>query len=317
MISRDLIAWLADKLKADPVLVEKDLYLQGLLLGLSGSKHFVENYCFKGGTCLTKAHLGYYRFSEDLDFTWIHQERFEKLSIKQTQQALSKEIETLLGLFFEMAPKLGLDFKPDKHDSKYVNLQGRNRFVSFNFWYTATQANQTGFIKIQVNLLEKLEHAPQLFKIHAIGHKYENELRIAYGEQAAFAIQAVSLHCYVLEEIAGEKIRALLTRHGFKPRDLIDLYYLNQHGATIDKTRDLALKKIEFMNRFERFKQNLLTKQLSENIETESEERLLIQPLPKDFDKFTKNAMPKLNAILEKAKKRAIQKQPSLAKKKL
>jgi predicted nucleotidyltransferase component of viral defense system len=64
-------------------LIEKDLLLQGLLLQLSKSKYFSEKFVFKGGTCLTKAYFGYYRFSEDLDFTWINQKAFEGKPEKQ------------------------------------------------------------------------------------------------------------------------------------------------------------------------------------------------------------------------------------------
>jgi len=50
-------------------LIEKDLILHQLLLDLSENKFFSENFVFKGGTCLIKCYLGYFRFSEDIDFT--------------------------------------------------------------------------------------------------------------------------------------------------------------------------------------------------------------------------------------------------------
>ena len=53
------------------VLMEKDVWLSLILKYLyaipSARKHLV----FKGGTCLVKCYFGYYRFSEDLDFTWV------------------------------------------------------------------------------------------------------------------------------------------------------------------------------------------------------------------------------------------------------
>jgi predicted nucleotidyltransferase component of viral defense system len=51
-------------------IVEKDLYLHDLLSNLFSDQYFKENFLFKGGTCLVKCYLGYYRFSEDIDFTW-------------------------------------------------------------------------------------------------------------------------------------------------------------------------------------------------------------------------------------------------------
>ena len=53
-------------------LIEKDFYLNILL-----SKINFEEYVFKGGTCLAKAYLDYFRFSEDLDFTFFDQKLWE------------------------------------------------------------------------------------------------------------------------------------------------------------------------------------------------------------------------------------------------
>lgn len=50
-------------------LVEKDFILHQVLLDLSKDEFFHKNFLFKGGTCLIKCYLGYFRFSEDIDFT--------------------------------------------------------------------------------------------------------------------------------------------------------------------------------------------------------------------------------------------------------
>jgi predicted nucleotidyltransferase component of viral defense system len=51
-------------------MIEKDIILHEILTYLSKDKFFAGSYFFKGGTCLIKHYLGYYRFSEDIDFTW-------------------------------------------------------------------------------------------------------------------------------------------------------------------------------------------------------------------------------------------------------
>jgi predicted nucleotidyltransferase component of viral defense system len=51
-------------------LIEKDLILHQVLLDLSKNKFFHDNFAFKGGTCLAKCYLDYFRFSEDVDFTY-------------------------------------------------------------------------------------------------------------------------------------------------------------------------------------------------------------------------------------------------------
>ena len=53
-------------------LIEKDVILHEILADLSRSG-FGKNYLFKGGTCLIKGYVGYFRFSEDVDFTWRDQ----------------------------------------------------------------------------------------------------------------------------------------------------------------------------------------------------------------------------------------------------
>ena len=89
MIDKKLVEFIAKKLGIErQELVEKDLTLQKILQELVKNKAFKEDFAFKGGTCLIKCYLGYYRFSEDLDFTYIHQKHFKGKSEKQTRKIL-------------------------------------------------------------------------------------------------------------------------------------------------------------------------------------------------------------------------------------
>ena len=67
-------------------LLEKDLLVHRILRRLSEDTRFSDSYLFKGGTCLIKCHLGYYRFSEDVDFTYRNQSEYEGLSMKETRR---------------------------------------------------------------------------------------------------------------------------------------------------------------------------------------------------------------------------------------
>ena len=69
-------------------LIEKDILLQKILLDLSKDDFFSKNLAFKGGTCLIKCYLGYYRFSEDIDFTWIDQSIFKNMSQKEVRKII-------------------------------------------------------------------------------------------------------------------------------------------------------------------------------------------------------------------------------------
>jgi len=128
-------------------LIEKDLYLNILL-----SKLNFEDYVFKGGTCLAKVYLNYFRFSEDLDFTFANQELWKGKSTNEIKK-LCKEKINLLG---EQIKKIGFDFKFDKKDIKYVILGSNNKLVTFKVHYISVLTGTSSFIKIQINFLEKI-----------------------------------------------------------------------------------------------------------------------------------------------------------------
>ncbi|MCR4285023.1 MAG: nucleotidyl transferase AbiEii/AbiGii toxin family protein [archaeon] len=86
-------------------LIEKDFYLNILL-----SKLNFEEYVFKGGTCLAKAYLDYFRFSEDLDFTFANQKLWEGKSTKSIKKVCKEKIDAL----GEQLKNVGFDFKFDK-----------------------------------------------------------------------------------------------------------------------------------------------------------------------------------------------------------
>ena len=71
-------------------LIEKDILLQMLLNELIKNKDFKDNFTFKGGTCLIKNYFGYFRFSEDLDFTYLNQKGFRGISKKKIREVISR-----------------------------------------------------------------------------------------------------------------------------------------------------------------------------------------------------------------------------------
>ncbi|MCL2435714.1 MAG: nucleotidyl transferase AbiEii/AbiGii toxin family protein [Lentimicrobiaceae bacterium] len=52
--------------------IEKDYVLSWILFGISKHEQLSKTIVFKGGTVLKKAYFEDYRFSEDLDFTLLH-----------------------------------------------------------------------------------------------------------------------------------------------------------------------------------------------------------------------------------------------------
>jgi hypothetical protein len=63
---REAITFTAAKTGFNAPVIEKD-YFCTVLLG-DFARHGGANLIFKGGTCLAKVHVGFYRLSEDLDF---------------------------------------------------------------------------------------------------------------------------------------------------------------------------------------------------------------------------------------------------------
>lgn len=306
MIPSDLIEKLSGNLKIrESRLIEKDLYLQALLAKLSKSEYFSEKFVFKGGTCLTKAYFGYYRFSEDLDFTWINQKVFEGKSENQIRKMLSKEISKIMEIIEKATKELGLEFKPVKSERRYVQLGGSNRFVTFKLWYNQAQEKRETFVKIQLSFVDKILHKPKKHQVKAIGEAKKEELELEYPEYAEHTISSPTFQCYTLKEIAAEKIRALLTRRGFKARDIVDLYYLAKEGITIQKVKKMAIEKTEFMLKYLKYGENLKNKKFEEKFRLGEEERLMAGDTGKGFEKFADKTLKELNELAEEARAKA------------
>ncbi len=301
MIPSDFVEKVAENLGIrEAKIVEKDLYLQGLLIELSKSGYFTENFVFKGGTCLTKAYFGYYRFSEDLDFTWLDKKAFEGKTENQIRKILSKEINKIMEILATAAKELGLDFKAEKSNKHYVQLGGSNRFTTFKFWYKPSNPTENDtFIKIQLNFVEKIVHGPKKHKLTPLFPTNKKEIELEYPEYAPMALQSPEFYCYDLKEIASEKIRALLTRRGFKARDIIDLYMLAKKDITIKSVKAMAFEKTKFMLRYLKYAEHLKHKHFDENFKLGEEQNLLVKQPGKDFEEFAVETIKELNEIAE------------------
>ena len=300
MIEKEVLNWLSDKLKIQSTaLIEKDLLLQGLLIELSKSEYFSESFVFKDGTCLTKAYFGYHRFSEDLDFTWLDKKAFDGKTENAIRKILSKEINKIMEILAIVAKELDLDFKAEKSNKHYVQLGGSNRFATFKFWYTPTREEKETFIKIQLNFVEKLVHKPTKHVLNAIATEHKKDIKFLFPKQAALALQSPEFYCYDLKEIASEKIRALLTRRGFKARDIIDLYMLAKKDITINAVKPMAFEKTKFMLRYLKYAEHLKHKHFDENFKLGEEQNLLVKQPGKDFEKFAAETIKELNELAE------------------
>ena len=243
-------------------LIEKDLYLNILL-----SKLNFESYVFKGGTCLAKAYLNYFRFSEDLDFTFANQELWKGKSTNEIKK-ICKEKINLLG---EQIEKIGFDFKFDKKDAKYVMLGSNNKLVTFKVHYTSVLTGTPSFIKIQINFLEKIIFPYQIKELISLikPPQFTEEDQIYFKEFLEF-YKTTKIEVYNIKEIVAEKVRSLLTRKAIKSRDAIDLLFIyNSFNIKPQDFINEITEKILFsINNYEKYRKNLiLTKDKLQTLE--------------------------------------------------
>jgi len=296
-----------DQLAADAgisnkILLEKDLRLHMLLHAISKDEYLQENLAFKGGTCLIKCYLGYYRFSEDLDFTWAKQKEFENKSQKEIRRMISKELDIMLQIMDEMTHKLGLDFRPEKNNHKYVEFGGSSKFLTLKAWYESEILETPQFIKIQVNFLEKIIYPFKTLEAEPIIKKIsQKEFEFLFPEYKSL-LEATKIKCYDLREILIEKARAILTRREIKARDFIDIFMiLKKENISIATLKGHILEKVRFMMRYDKYVKNLKGFRLGKFL-MEEEEKLLLKPLDPGFEIFLKETEGYILELMEELK---------------
>jgi hypothetical protein len=241
-------------------LIEKDILLHEMLADISQSP-FADKLLFKGGTCLIKGYIGYFRFSEDIDFTWRDQSVFEGLSQKQLRRRLSGLIDDVGKLFEEISARRGLDFRCVKGDCNNVELGGSDKICTFKLWYESETLKRRSFIKVQVNFVEKLLYPPKTVELRSLltdaDARTKRELGLLYPEQSDY-LKAVPFKVYDAREVLAEKIRAILTREGVKARDYLDVYVIsNRLGYRPDDALGQSLDKIRFtLGMYEKYRRH-------------------------------------------------------------
>lgn len=278
-------------------LIEKDLYLNFLLAKLN-----LEEYAFKGGTCLAKVYLNYFRFSEDLDFTFIDQ----ALWIGKSTQYIKKICKRKIGEFGKQLEGIGLDFTFNKSNNRYVSLGGNNKLITFKIYYNSVITNNESFIKIQINFLEKMAFKPEEKEILPVINveNFSNEDKLYYSDFMVF-YEKRKLIAYSLKEIVAEKIRSLLTRKTIKSRDSIDLFFIYKKFKI--KPEDMweeSKGKITFaINAYRKYKANfILAKEILEKTDFSYKDAkyLVIQPINEDeFSIFMQDLKVFLKKLIE------------------
>lgn len=291
---KEFLLSVREKTKVSSVeLIEKDFYLNVLLSRLN-----LREYAFKGGTCLAKVYLDHFRFSEDLDFTFINQKLFENKSTKSIKKICKEKIND----FGKQLENMGFDFIFDKSDKKYVEIGNNNKLVTFKLWYESLFTGYSSFIKIQINFLETIKFNIKTLETSSlIKDNLSKEDKIYYQEFLDY-YKKRKIPVYDIKEIFIEKFRSLLTRKAIKSRDAIDLFFINKRFRI--KTEDFLKEineKITFaIENYEKYKDNFIfAKEKLDDTPFSHEEirHLVIKDFKKeDFEDFVK----KLRTFLQK-----------------
>jgi len=182
-----------------PQLIEKDYFCTVILQHLAMN---VPELIFKGGTCLAKVHLGFYRLSEDLDFSIpmpVHATRAQRSRLAAGPKAVVARIAGTLPGIRAVAPLAGAN------DSSQYSTVIR---------YSSPLGRREDTVKIEVALRE-----PLLTEV-VTGEAKTLLLDPVSGSPL---VPAIRLPCLSREEAMAEKLRAALTRREAAIRDFYDI----------------------------------------------------------------------------------------------
>ena len=177
--------------------LERDYCLSWFLVGLSRTP-LNDTLAFKGGTAIKKCYIPDYRFSEDLDFTIREEFSFEKIQ------------EQLDVVFDYTAQASGITL----HVSR-IDRHPHEKSHTFFMEYEGPLPGATGKeVKVDISIREQLIFPIEMKPILKAYKEYED------------LPEDVEISIYSLNEIAAEKVVAILDASRNEPRDLYDLWYL-------------------------------------------------------------------------------------------
>jgi len=207
-----------------PNVVEKDYVLGWFLMGMA--RHpILEEWIFKGGTCLKKCFFETYRFSEDLDFT--------------VPDGVAYDADAYQAALVECAAATTEDtgIQISEQDIEIKESQDKSGRKTFQCKLSyrgplMPQSSTPPRIKIDLTKHEVIVEEPTP---RPVRHFYSDALE-----------PPISILCYTVNEVLAEKTRALYERRG-RARDLYDVVNISRnHREEIDPHRTLAVLKEKF-----------------------------------------------------------------------
>ena len=192
----------------DVHLVEKDYFCSLVLAELRLAAPAAESsLVFKGGTCLSKVYLDFYRLSEDLDFVIPTEIETPRSQRSRTGRPLKQLVEVL----------------PDDVPGLRVRstLTGHNNSTQYvaELEYDSVLNGPAGTIKLEIGLREPLLLAPETANVRTL---------LLDPFTGRVVIPDFPMPVMALSECCAEKLRAALTRREPAIRDFFDLDHISR-----------------------------------------------------------------------------------------
>lgn len=188
-----------------PRLIEKDYFCTVLLQHLLRRDATL---IFKGGTCLAKVHAGFYRLSEDLDFSISTP--FESTRAERSRSAVG----------FKAAFRRIPDELPAFTIVEAVAGANSSRQYAATIGYASALGSNPETIKIEVGLREPMLTPVLMAQVQTL---------LLDPVRGRPMVDAMSLPCISPTEAMAEKLRAALTRRDVAVRDFYDVDHAVRH----------------------------------------------------------------------------------------
>lgn len=205
MIPQRNLALLSNRLAKDggrripEAVLERDYCLAWFLVGLSRTP-LRELLAFKGGTALKRCYFGDYRFSEDLDFTLLRSDvPFE--TIRRELEPVFAEVGRAGGVTIRFA-----------HEDRQPHQNSHTFYLAYEGPLPATARAKE--VKVDITIREEVVFPLEPRRVLRAYEEYQD-----LPEDAAVLT-------YSLNEIAAEKVVALMDPARNEPRDLYDIWFL-------------------------------------------------------------------------------------------
>lgn len=199
-----------------PGLIEKDYYCSVLLqeLGSAGA-----DLVFKGGTLLAKVHAGFYRLSEDLDFSI-------STAPDATKRSRSQSVAPIKAAIADLEDRLP-GFQTEEPLTGFNGSTQYNALVS----YRSILADRREAIKVEIGVREE-----------TMGGSYTGLVRtlLLNPVRSTEFVEGFPVAALTYQEAMAEKLRAALCRREVAIRDFFDIDHAVRNAGLNTLDRDLV-----------------------------------------------------------------------------